>query len=115
MSKRSQEKRITTANRALKFLREQAGLSFRQASTASGINMALINHLENGRMEIGQRHLDKLLPAYRATRATFNMFANGSIELPQDLKAECAEIVRNMSLDQLRTAFPVLKSLSNHR
>lgn len=115
MSKRSQEKRITTANRALKFLREQAGLSFRQASKASGVNMALINHLENGRMELGQRHLEKLLPAYRATMATFHMFANGSVELPKDLKAECAEIIKNMSPEQLRTAFPVLKSLSNHR
>lgn len=115
MSKRSQEKRITTANRALKFLREQAGLSFRQASRDSRVSVALINHLENGRMEIGQRHLEKLLPAYKVTMATFHMFANGSVELPQDLKAECAEIVQSMSLEQLRTAFPILKSLSNHR
>lgn len=115
MSKRSQEKRITKSNRTLKFLREQAGLSFRAAAKASGMNMAIINHLENGRIQIHQRHLEKLLDAYNATMQTFQMFASGSVALPQDLRAECLEIIRELPSEQIRTAHPVLLSLSAHK
>jgi transcriptional regulator with XRE-family HTH domain len=115
MSKRSNEKRITPASRALRFLREQAKLSYRQAQKASGVNMAIINHLENGRIAIHQRHLDKLLPTYGATMRTFEMFSSGGVVVPQNLRHECISLVRDMSLDQLRTAFPVLVSVSSQK
>lgn len=115
MSKRSSEKRITPASRALRFLREQAKLSYRQAQKASGVNMAIINHLENGRIAINQHHLDRLLPLYGATMRTFEMFSTGGVAVPQNLRHECMSLIRDMSLDQLRTAFPVLVSVSNQR
>lgn len=112
MSKRSNEKRITSASRALRFLREQAKLSYRQAEKASGVNMAIINHLENGRIAIHQRHLDKLLPNYGATMKSFELFTTGGVSVPQNLRHECISLVRDMSLEQLRTALPVLQSLA---
>jgi len=115
MSKRSKEKRITPASRALRFLREQGKLSYRQAQKASGVNMAIINHLENGRIAIHQRHLEKLLPAYGANMRAFEMFTTGGVGVPQNLRYECISVVREMSLEQLRTALPVLQSLAAHR
>lgn len=115
MSSRSQIKRITLASRTLKFLREQAGLSTRGAATASGLGDGVINHLENGRISIRERHLEKLLKAYSATIKTYEMFATGAVKLPLDLRKECLEIVSQMSSEQLRTAHPVLLSLSTHR
>jgi transcriptional regulator with XRE-family HTH domain len=115
MSKRSNVKRISNGNRTLKFLREQAALSTRGAARASGLKDGVINHLEHGRIQIHQRHLDKLLPAYGTTQQTYEMFASGTVAMPQNMRAECIEIVRSMSQEQLRTAHPVLLSLSNHK
>ena len=115
MSKRSQAKRITTASRALKFLRGQSGLSIRAAAAASGVGGSVINHLEHGRIRVHQHHLDALLKAYGTTEQTYQMFASGSVSLPNNLRFECLEIIHQMSPDQLRTAHPVLLSLSTHR
>jgi transcriptional regulator with XRE-family HTH domain len=115
MSKRSDEKRITKGCRALKLLREQAGLSVRGAAKASGVGDSVINHLENGRITLHPRHLEKLLPAYGATQKTFEMFASGSIAMPQNLIAECIEFLRAMSPEQLRTVHPVINSIASHK
>lgn len=115
MSKRSNQKRINTQTRVLKFLRQQAKLSIRKAARASGVGEGVINHLETGRIQIHSRHLEKLLPAYKVPMQTYEMFASGTVALPQDIRSECLEIVRGMSMDQLRTALPVLNSLHNHK
>lgn len=115
MYKRSNEKRITSGSRTLKFLREQAGLSTRGAARASGVKDGVINHLEHGRISIHQRHLEKLLPAYGSTQKTFEMFASGQVAMPQNVRSECLEIVREMSPEQLRTVHPVLLSLSSRK
>lgn len=115
MSKRSNLKRISTQTRVLKFLRQQAKLSIRRAAHVSGLGEGVINHLETGRIQIHSRHLDKLLPAYKVPLQTYEMFAAGTVALPQDVRSDCLEIVRSMSIDQLRTALPVLNSLSNHK
>ena len=115
MSKRSQQKRITKGSRALRFLREQAGISLRKAAAKSGVGDAVIAHLEQGRIGIHQRHLDRLLPIYGVPAQTYQMFASGSVALPQNLRFECLEIVHEMTMDQLRTAFTVLQSLATHK
>jgi transcriptional regulator with XRE-family HTH domain len=115
MSKRSNEKRITRGARVLRFLREQANLSIRDAAKKAGMSMSLVAHLEQGRAAILSRHLEKLLSSYGSSALTYQMFESGRVSLPQDLRLECLEIVRAMSLDQLRTAHPVLVSLSSHK
>jgi transcriptional regulator with XRE-family HTH domain len=114
MSKKRGQKHKTKESRTLQFLRQQAGLSTRGAAKASGIGDGIINHLEHGRVRVHPHHLEKLLPAYGATLKTYEMFASGKVALPQDLRKECIEIVQMMSLDQLQTAYPVLRSLSNN-
>ena len=112
MSKRSNEKRITREVRVIKFLREQAKLSIRQAASRAGLSMSLVAHMEQGRTGITQASLNKLLSVYGSTCATFEMFASGRVELPLDIRSECLELIKSMSLDQLKTAQPVLASLS---
>ena len=115
MSKRSNQKRMSNGARTLKFLREQAKLSFRGAAATSGLGEGVINHLEHGRIDIHPHHLEKLLKAYGATLQTYEMFACVNSLLPKDVRFECLEIIRVMSLDQLRTAYPVLASLASHK
>lgn len=115
MSKRSQKKQVTTANRALKFLRKQARLSIRAASKRAGIGEGVINHLENGRIQIHERHLAKLLPVYGVTSSTYEMFASGQVKMPQDMRNECIEMIKDMMPEQLRSAHLVLASLVNQK
>ena len=115
MPKRSQIKRVTAASRALRFLREQAGLSLRAAAGASGVGDGVITHLENGRIEIHPHHLQKLLPAYGTTPTIFELFAKGKVALPENLRHDCIEIIKSLPIEQLRTAHPVLVSLTRHQ
>ena len=112
MSRRSEERRITPESRVLRFLREQTGLSYREAAKRSGVNLATINHLENGRIAIHERHLQKLLPHYGATRTTFEMFVRGSVSVPENLRHECFEAIKALSNDQLRSVLPVLRAMA---
>ena len=63
MSKIHKAKHITKEGRTLAFLRHQAGLSIRGAATAAKTTEGVINHLENGRINVHPHHLEKLLPA----------------------------------------------------
>jgi hypothetical protein len=56
-----------------------------------------------------------LLKAYGSTVQTYQMFSSGGVALPQNIRAECIELLRSMTLDQLKTAHPVLLSLSVHK
>lgn len=113
MSKRSNEKRITRATKVIRFLREQARVSLRDAESLTQLSMSVISQIEHGRISVRDHHLEQLLPAYRCTRETYEMFLNGRAELPENLKFECIEIVKAMSPEQIRTAYPVLSSLLN--
>lgn len=115
MSNRCNEKRITRASRAVKFLRMQSGMSLKVAAKASGLGFSVIAHLETGRIQVGAKHLNKLLPVYGATLQSFNMFADGTVALPQNLKSDCIELLEKMSSEQLRTALTILQSLSNQK
>jgi transcriptional regulator with XRE-family HTH domain len=112
MSKRSNVKRITSESRALRFLREQSRLSLRKAAALSGLGDGVIARLEQRRISVHQHHLDKLLTVYGATPQTFAMFVTGSVQLPQNLRFDCLELLRAMSLEQLRTIHPVLVSVA---
>jgi transcriptional regulator with XRE-family HTH domain len=115
MSRRSQIKHITMEGRTLRFLREQPGMSLREVAALTRYSDSLIHHLETGRMDIREHHLQKLLPTYRTTLETFRMFSSGSVPMPLNLRLECIEILKAMSVDQLRTVHPVLVSLANHK
>ena len=113
MSKRSNQKRITRGARVLRFLRQQAGISLRKAAQISHVGDSVIAHLETGRIDIHAHHLERLLPVYKATPQSYELFASGRVELPENLKFECIEIIKSMSPEQIRTAHPVLASLFN--
>ncbi len=113
MSKRSQQKRITRSARVLRFLREQSGLSIRKAAVMAGLGDSALAHLEQGRIDISDHHLERLLPVYKSTRESYEVFASGKVQLPENLRFECIEILKLMSAEQIRTAYPVLASLFN--
>lgn len=72
MSSRSNVKRITLGSRTLKFLRERSGLSLRQVSKLSGVGTGVLNHLEHGRIDIREDHLNRILGVYKSNRAMYD-------------------------------------------
>ena len=90
-------------------------MSIRKAATLAGIGDGVLAHLETGRIEIHERHLERLISACRSTRETYEMFVSESVQLPANIRFECIEILKSMSAEQIRTAYPVLASLSNSK
>lgn len=112
MSKRSQQKLIKNGNRTLKFLREKAKLSMRKVGMMSGFNPSIINHLENGRLDIKPHHLKILLPIYGANLQIFQLFESGASPLPQDMKTDCKALIDTMNEEQLKMIYPVVRSVT---
>jgi len=70
------------------------------------------SHLEQGRIDIKVHHLSKLLPVLGISKGVFDAFASGKTPVPKDLRRECLELIKAMSLTQLETAHGVLISLA---
>jgi transcriptional regulator with XRE-family HTH domain len=115
MSKRSQQKLISNPNKTLKFLRERSLLSMRKVARITGLSTSIINHLENGRLDIKDHHLERLLPIYGVSHDIYMLFVTGKNALPQNLEADCIRIIKGMTVDELQTAINVLGSLSTRR
>ncbi len=71
MSSRSEQKIMTKEARILKWMREQAQLSIRDAAERSGYSNSTINLIENGRQDLLDRHLKVLLPVYKKSQIEF--------------------------------------------
>ncbi|MBK9293891.1 MAG: helix-turn-helix transcriptional regulator [Oligoflexia bacterium] len=112
MSKRSSVKRMESANHALRFFREQMKISQLEAAKRSGLSGSMIAHLEQGRIDLRDQHLEKLLPVLGISRGVFDAFASGQTPVPKDLRRECLELIKAMSIGQLQTAHGVLVSLA---
>ncbi len=112
MSKRSAIKKMGNENQALRFFREQMKISQLEAARRSGLSGSMIAHLEQGRIDLKAHHLTKLLPVLGISRGVFDAFASGKTPVPKDLRRECLELIKAMSLTQLQTAHGVLISLA---
>ncbi len=78
MSKRTDYQEITKKAQVLKYFRNEAGLSMRQAGAKSGFSPTTINHIENGRADIHKHHIQVLLAVYRKKMAEFrNLIVDG--------------------------------------
>lgn len=115
MSKRSQQKLISNPNKTLKFLRERSLLSMRKVAQITGLSSSIINHLENGRLDIKDHHLERLLPIYGVTHDIYMLFVTGKNALPQDLEADLIRLIKTMTIDEMQTALTVLGSLTSRR
>ena len=112
MTKRSAIKKMGNENQALRFFREQMKISQIEAAKRSGLSSSMIAHLEQGRIDLKPYHLDKLLPVLGISKGVFDAFASGKTPVPKDLRRECLELVKAMSLAQLQTAHGVLAAMA---
>lgn len=109
-NRRSDHKIITKEGKVLKYLRESRKLSMRSAGKILGTSDALINHSENGRLDLTPTLIMKLLNAYGYEWSYFHKLVQGEIEIPQNDFDECVQILKRMKPDKLKVIKNILSS-----
>lgn len=108
--RRSDTKVPTKEGRLLKFLRESRTLSMRQAGRLVGKSDAIINHAENGRLDITPDLILKLLSAYGYSFEQWEKMLSSEFSVPQHTLSECIEILKRLEPSKLKTIKNILES-----
>lgn len=113
---RSKKIIMTNEARVLKRLREERGLSLREAAKRLGKNHATIAHIEGGRMDVptGDRLMELLtiygIDDYRSFYHRVRNFKDR--QTPQD---ELREIIERLGPDRLTIALEILRQVAEGR
>ena len=109
-NRRSDHKIVTKEGKVLKFLRESRKLSMRSAGRIIGTSDALINHSENGRIDLTPGLMMKLLNAYGYEWDYFQRLVKGEIDLPKNDFDECVQILKRLKPEKLKIIKNILSS-----
>ena len=109
-NRRSAKQIMTKEARILRFMRESRGLSMRKAGKICGLSATTINHIDNGRKEITDILIFKLIAGYGYSYDDFLDFLEGRNRLPYDLLKDCVCLLNKLSPDKLRAVYGVLKT-----
>ena len=102
-NRRSDTKIVTEEGRLLAFLRESRNLSMRKAASLIGVSSSIVNHAENGRMDLTPTVIMKFLKAYAYQFEEFQEMLEGKIQVPEHLRSECIEIIKRIEESKLKT------------
>lgn len=107
--KRSQHKRTTKAAQILRFMRMSKGISMRAAGRLVDLSDSWISHIEQGRMDLDERKIMRLVAAYGFTRPEYEAMLSGA-EVPYtSIKDECAALIDRIDAAKLKTVLAVLR------
>ena len=107
--KRSNHKRTTKAAQILRFMRMSKGISMRAAGRLVGLSDSWISHIEQGRMDLDERKIMRLVTAYGFTRPEYEAMLAGT-EVPfTDLKDECIALIDRIDQEKLKTVLAILR------
>lgn len=109
-NRRSDHKIVTKEGRVLKYLRESRKLSMRNAGRIIGTSDALINHSENGRIDLTPSLIMKLLNAYGFQWDYFQRLVKGEIDLPENDLEDCIQLLKRMKPEKLKIVKNILSS-----
>ncbi len=102
-NRRSDTKIVTEEGRLLAFLRESRNLSMRKAASLIGVSSSIVNHAENGRMDLTPTVIMKFLKAYGYGFEEFQEMLEGKVQVPEHLRSECIEIIKRIEESKLKT------------
>lgn len=108
--KRSNQKIITTHSKILRHMRVEKGLSMRQAASEIGLSDSMVNHVENGRVDISEKIISKFLSAYGRSRKDYDLFLSGKMDIPIDYREACSSIIKNMDEPKLKAIYGLLSN-----
>lgn len=101
--RRSDTKIETKESRLLAYLRESRNLSMRKAGKLVNLSSSTINHAENGRADLTDTLVLKLLNAYGYSYEDYRGMLSGDFKIPDHLRSECIEIVKRLDDQKLKT------------
>ena len=101
--RRSDTKIETRESRLLAYLRESRSLSMRKVGKLVNLSSSTINHAENGRMDLTDSLILKLLNAYGYSHEEFKGMLNGEFKIPDHLRSECIDIIKRLDDQKLKT------------
>ena len=111
MSKRSEKILVTNESRALKVLRNRAGLSMRQVGEKLGYSSSYISQIENGRENVPRgRVLKSFLKTYKTSQAVFTKLVKSDLKTDIELIIELAP---RLSAENQRVARLLIEQLLN--
>lgn len=109
--KRSQQKIITTKSKIIRFMRISKKISQPDAARSAGCSPQAIGHYENGRMDIPENRLRRLLTLYDFTFEEFNEYLSGKPVPMVNVKDECLQLIDQIrNEEKLRAVHTILKS-----
>ncbi len=103
MLPRSHYKVITDEVRAIRALREKKGLSVNKAAPLIGTNKSTLTALENGRINLTNEWIEKILKAYRFTLSSFEEMKELQSNSKDEVIKEIVEQLLKMKPDKLET------------
>ena len=103
MAPRSTYKVITDDVKAIRALRERRGLSVNKAAPLIGTNKSTLTALENGRINLSEEWIDKILKAYRFNKEAFGLLKKDRPSSKDDLLKEISELASKLSYEKLVT------------
>jgi transcriptional regulator with XRE-family HTH domain len=109
-NRRSDHKIVTKEGKVLKYLRGSRKLSMRSAGKILGSSDAIINHSENGRLDLTPSLIMKFLNAYGYEWEYFQKLVKGEIDLPENELDECVQILKRMKPEKLKIVKNILSS-----
>ncbi|HXH76770.1 MAG TPA: helix-turn-helix transcriptional regulator [Bacteriovoracaceae bacterium] len=103
MAPRSTYKVITDDVKAIRALRERRGLSVNKAAPLIGTNKSTLTALENGRINLSEEWINKIIKAYRFNMEVFNVLKKERPSSKDDLLNEISELASKLSYEKLVT------------
>ena len=105
----TEQKRITSVANVMKRLRENAGLTTRQAAGIIGVTHTTISHFETGRRDFPSLRIEQLVRGYGYTMEEFEkILGHRSIISHKD---DCVTMIGQLNDDQLSAIRSVLSQM----
>lgn len=101
MAPRSRYRLITDEVRALRLIREGKGLSVNKAAPLIGTNKSTLTALENGRINLSETWIEKILRGYRTDRKTFESIKEQRLSSKEALLKEIKDEASKLSYEKL--------------
>lgn len=105
----TEQKRMTSVANVMKRLRENAGLTTRQAAGIIGVTHTTISHFETGRRDFPSLRIEQLVKAYGYTMEGFEKILGHRSVISH--KDDCVSMIGQLDDDQLFAIRAVLSQM----
>ena len=109
-NRRCDQKLMTREAEVLKYLREVRKLSMRDVGKIINRSGGIVNHVENGRVDLRPEFIMKLLDIYGVTYSNFLDLCKGKTDTPEQVRSDCIKIIKRVPHDKLKAIKTILES-----